>query len=291
MVTSVSAALGEGGDTVEAVLGGLFRACAEAGPADWAGVEQVLSAQPVVEYGKLDALLGALKALAAEAGGAEDPRTVLEDHDLRGYFAPDTRAPAADRPGGTPVAEGSLISRVGEAYYLGPDHQVWQAGSGDAVYYHDGTRNYDTLGHPLQAPDAAPQATGASEDPEAWNGYLAQNGPRWDGTEASWAQFRDWFLYDAVAHHVGTSAQGFIALAERGDKRAVFADYGLTLPAAAPSEAGGVPDLLGRLRDEVIEPVLAHALNTEPRLAALGEDRLRELLAEVTAGHLNRHTG
>jgi hypothetical protein len=218
VVTSISTALGESGDTVEVLFRGLFRAFPDAGSTDWPGVEQVLYTQPAVEYGKVAALLDALRALAAQAGGAEDPRTVFEDHDLRGYFAADIRAPAADQSATTPVAEGSAISRVGDAYYLGQDHQVWQAAMGDTVYYHDGTQNYDTLGRPLDAPGAASPATGEpgqGEDPGAWNGYLARNGPRWDGTEPSWAQFRDWFLYDAAANGVSESAAGFITLAER----------------------------------------------------------------------------
>lgn len=144
VVNSVSTALGENSDTVDAMLRDLFRAFSEAGSYDWAGVQQILSARPVVEDGKAAALLDALKALAGEAGGADDPRIVFDDHDLRGYF----------QPAGTPVAGGSLISRVGDAYYLGHDHQVWQAGSGDSVYYHDGTQNYDSLGRPLKAPRA-----------------------------------------------------------------------------------------------------------------------------------------
>lgn len=293
VVTAVSQALGESSDTVEAVLGALFRAYPDAGPADWLSLEQDLNAQPPVEPGKLAALLGALEALASEAGRAEDPRVVLDDYELRGAFATDTTTPDTDQTAADPVAPGSLIHRVGDAYYLGQDHQVWQAGSGDSVYYHDGTHNYDALGRPLPAPDAAPSTAGPSEDPEAWNRYLAQNGPRWDGAEASWQQFRDWFVYDAAANGVGESAQGFIALAERGDKRSVFTDYGVTLPTAATPGTGDAPAdrLLHRLHHEVMEPALANALNTNPELASLGEDRLRELLAEVTADHLDRRVG
>jgi hypothetical protein len=56
------------------------------------------------------------------------------------------------------------------------------------------------------------------EDHEAWNSFLAQHGPRWDGTEESWQPFRDWFLYYADQSQVGESARGFIAYAESGDK-------------------------------------------------------------------------
>ena len=39
-----------------------------------------------------------------------------------------------------------------------------------------------------------------------------------------------------------------------------------------------------------MEPALAEILRTDPELASLGEERLRELLAEVTAEHLGRST-
>lgn len=82
----------------------------------------------------------------------------------------------------------------------------------------------------------------------------------------------------------------------------MFADYGVTLPIAAtttttatstPSttpETGGTEDLLRRLQGEIMEPALAQILRADPELAALGDDRLRELLAEVTADHLARRT-
>lgn len=288
-VSSVSQALGESDATAEAALRSLFQAYAGTGPADWSSVEQALFARSDVEHGSIATLLGVLKDLAAEMGGADDPRAVVDDPELRGYFA--TTIPASDQAAGTPVAEGSMICRVGDAYYLGDDHEVWQAGSGDTVYYHDGVQNYDALGRPLDAPDAASASTVQSEDPDTWNNYLAQNGPRWDGTEASWQQFRDWFLYDAAEHHVGTSAQGFIALAENGDKRTVFATYGVALPTAETFETGGADDLLHRLRHEVMEPALTQILANHPELAELGEDRLRELLAEVTADHFESRIG
>lgn len=292
VVNTVSAALGESGDQVEAMLAGLLRAYPQAGPADWPSVEQVLSAQPTVAYDKVAPLLDALKELAAEAGAVEDPRVIIDNDEIRGYFAPRAQNAAADQSATTPVTDGSLIHRVGEAYYLGEGHQVWQATSGDSVYYHDGAHSYDALGQSLEAPEGARPAAGESGDLDAWYRYLAENGLRWDGAEASWQQFRDWFLYDAAEHGVGGDAQGFIALAERAaDKRAIFAEYGLTLPTAAPSGANSTEDLVQLLRQEVMEPALAHVLSVDPEVAALGEDRLREILAEVTADQLAGRTG
>jgi len=149
VVSSVCAALGESENAVDALLRDLFRAYAEAGSRDWDGVQQILSTQPLVEYGKAAALLDALKALASEAGGADDPSTVFEDYDLRGYFAARTQDPAAGEPAATPVAPGSLISLVGEDFYLDGDHQVWPDESEGTVLYHDGRRYFDEMGRPL----------------------------------------------------------------------------------------------------------------------------------------------
>jgi hypothetical protein len=295
VVDDVSQALGEGSEATEQLLRGLFRAYLGATPTDWTGVEQVLSAQSIVAYDEIPQLLDALKNVAGQAGDAEDPRKVFDDPELQGHFATAGQGPDTGQAAGAPVTEGSAIYQVGEAFYLGQDHQVqlWPAESEGSVYYHDGTNSYDELGRPLGGSDAASPAAGQpqQEDYQAWNSYLAQNGPRWDGTEESWPQFREWFVYDAGQNQVGESAKGFIALAESGDKREVFTSYGVTLPAvSAASEPGGADYLLQRLHREVMEPALTEVM-ADPELAALGEERLRELLAEVTAEHLHNRIG
>lgn len=234
VLDAASAALGESSSTAEAVLRDLLSAFPEGAPDDWPTVEQAASSHTGVELDKVAALLDALKALASAAGSAEDPRTILDDHEVRGYFASPARNTDAEETVPAPVAGGSSIRRVGEEYYLGEGHQVWQATSGDFVYYYDAERNYDAFGSPLDAPESAGATTGQSDDHDVWNRYLAENGLLWDGTEPSWRQFRDWFLYDAAAHGVGESARGFIALAESAaDKLTVFADYGIALVTGA----------------------------------------------------------
>lgn len=156
MVNNVSAALGESEDSADALLCDLFRAYAEAGSRDWDGMQQILSAQSLVDHGKVAALLDALKALASEAGGADHPGTVFEDHDLLGYFAARSQDPAAGEPVTTPVAEGSLISSVGENFYLDGNHQVWPEVSEGTVRYHDGRQYFDELGRPLVEEPVAP---------------------------------------------------------------------------------------------------------------------------------------
>lgn len=156
MLNNLSEALGEGEDAVDALLRDLFRAYVEAGARDWDDVQRILSVQSFVEYGKIAVLLDSLKALASEAGGADYPGTVFEDYDLRGYFADRTQDPAAGEPTATPVAEGSLISSVGENFYLDGDHQVWPEASGETVRYHDGRQYFDELGRPLDEEPVPP---------------------------------------------------------------------------------------------------------------------------------------
>ncbi len=89
-----------------------------------------------------------------------------------------------------------------------------------------------------------PHADGVREvDEHAWNGFLAECGPLWDGQESSWVQFREWFLYEAGQRAVATAAGEFIGYVEsQGDKAAAFAQYGIAVArggdgAEAPVEA------------------------------------------------------
>ncbi|GAB1513168.1 hypothetical protein [Actinophytocola sp. KF-1] len=90
-------------------------------------------------------------------------------------------------------------------------------------------------------------------DPAAWHRFFAAHGPRWNGTEQAWDQFRTWFLYQADQAGVTAAATGFLTEAENGDKIAVFARHGVTIaaPAAAapaaqaPSAEDGPGDAAG----------------------------------------------
>lgn len=86
--------------------------------------------------------------------------------------------------------------------------------------------------------ESATAETRATEDLDAWNSYLATNGPRWNGSEEAWSQFREWFLYYAAQAGVGESAAGFIAYIDtQQDKIAVFSQYGVQIPAPAEETA------------------------------------------------------
>lgn len=134
------------------------------------------------------------------------------------------------------------------------------------------------------------------EDPEAWNSFLTQNGPAWNGTEEGWQTFRDWFAYHAAELGVGTSAEAFLAYAENAaDMATVFTEYGIAPPAphtdtddtdtgtdtaaseSAVDDDGFAEGDLAALFDSEEEQDLAQ------ELAALSEEELAELIAEVTA--------
>ncbi len=128
----------------------------------------------------------------------------------------------------------------------------------------------------------------ATEDVAAWNGYLTQNGPAWDGAEESWQSFRDWFAYHAAAAGIGCSAEAFLAYAEAGpDKVAIFAEYGIALDAAAGESDATGPD--GPDEDGFGEGDLATLFaesvpgDLAAELAGLSEQELAALAEEVAA--------
>jgi hypothetical protein len=48
-------------------------------------------------------------------------------------------------------------------------------------------------------------------DEAAWQAFLAENGSHWDGTEGSWDQFREWFLYAAAQQGFGTPTTALVS--------------------------------------------------------------------------------
>jgi hypothetical protein len=113
------------------------------------------------------------------------------------------------------------------------------------------TACYDRLvaqHEPVQAGAAPEAADGADprqgETPDHaggnWNAFLAENGPRWNGTDQAWGPFKEWFLYTAAEHGVTQPAESFLAYVDaQQNKASVFAQYGVTIAAApdpSPSE-------------------------------------------------------
>jgi hypothetical protein len=111
-----------------------------------------------------------------------------------------------------------------------------------------GTGRIDIMTHELAAEHAAAldQAAGgagpdASYDQGAWQEFLLTDGPRWDGADASWAGFREWFLYYASAADLGAQATQLLDYMDRqsaGERVTTFAQYGVTILVAADPTSG-----------------------------------------------------
>lgn len=78
--------------------------------------------------------------------------------------------------------------------------------------------------------EAAGEQVAEPYDENAWTAALHELGARWDRTEESWRQFRDWFRYECAARGLGAPAQEFVDYAESRDKAATFAEYGVPSP-------------------------------------------------------------
>lgn len=117
---------------------------------------------------------------------------------------------------------------------------------------------------------------GPAYDEAIWQTYLAENGPTWDGTEQTWAQFTQWFLYYAGERGVtepATALIGYLSSQSAAERITTLAQYGVVIapPAVAAQPAPGVD----------MDTTMADILAENPRLAAIPEERRRELLAEV----------
>jgi len=88
-----------------------------------------------------------------------------------------------------------------------------------------------------QDPTSGQDSASAGYDADSWNAFLAENGPRWNGDDAAWEQFRAWFAYQADQAGLADPAAGFLAYVDgEQDKIAAFAAYGVTI--ASPAGAG-----------------------------------------------------
>lgn len=81
----------------------------------------------------------------------------------------------------------------------------------------------------------------AEYDPEAWNTFLAQNGPHWSGDDTTWEHFRTWFADQAGRQGLADPAAGFLTYVEsQQDKTAAFAAYGVTIATStSPGDGAG----------------------------------------------------
>lgn len=140
----------------------------------------------------------------------------------------------------------------------------------------------DSAAYELAQRHAAPASAGPAYDEQAWQAYLAQNGPAWDGTEQSWTQFSQWFSYYAGERGLtepATALIEYLSAQPAAERIGTFAQYGVTI-----TPAGGTPDA-------GLDSVMADILAENPALAAIPEERRKEILAEVFGGQAATRTG
>ncbi|HET9141797.1 hypothetical protein [Actinophytocola sp.] len=140
------------------------------------------------------------------------------------------------------------------------------------------------VAHADPEPEAAePAGAGepaAADDPaydEAeWQRFLVDNGPRWNGEDATWGQFSEWFGYHAREAGVGQPATDLLAYLDTlsaADRITTLAQYGVVIPTADAEPV--------RLTEEDIEGLLAE----DSEFADISEDRRRELIQQVVGDH------
>ncbi|HEX5116740.1 MAG TPA: hypothetical protein VFW65_16215 [Pseudonocardiaceae bacterium] len=124
---------------------------------------------------------------------------------------------------------------------------------------------------------AAPAETAADEG--GWQRFLAENGPRWAGDEASWDQFHAWFTYQAQEQGFGVPATELakrMAGRNAAERITVFADYGVRI-AGQPVAADQAPV-------ELTEQDLQSIFDQTADFADIPEERRKELIREIAGG-------
>lgn len=100
---------------------------------------------------------------------------------------------------------------------------------------------YQRLTVPTTSQQDDQTATSTGYDEGAWQSFLGQNGPYWNGDDTAWDQFRTWFVYQADQQQLTDPANGFISYVEsQQDKASAFAQYGIQITTSTmnPSDAG-----------------------------------------------------
>jgi hypothetical protein len=148
-----------------------------------------------------------------------------------------------------------------------------------------------------EGPEGA-AAMAPAYDEQAWQAYLAENGPQWDGTEATWGQFEQWFAYYAAERGLSVPAAGllgYLTAQSAPDRITTLAQYGVTITvagepaahqrAAEPVTAGEKPAAPAEtgLTDADISAVMDELLAENPDFASIPADRRREITAEAAS--------
>jgi hypothetical protein len=95
---------------------------------------------------------------------------------------------------------------------------------------------------PEAAGEAQPSQPQEGYDEQAWHDFLAGHLPAWNGSAQTWAQFTEWFQYQADQQGLGSPADSLVAYLDglSGVERiAAFGQYGVTIPTSAQVSAPG----------------------------------------------------
>lgn len=134
-------------------------------------------------------------------------------------------------------------------------------------------------------PGSETEAPAGGYDEAAWQQYLAQNGTQWNGTDAGWPQFMEWFRYYADQNGLSEPASGLLNLLNgqsAPERIATFAQYGVTI--AAPQQQAAEP--AAQAGGSLIMPTAADihvSLSEEPEYVVLPQEKQAEVVAQVRA--------
>lgn len=128
-------------------------------------------------------------------------------------------------------------------------------------------------------------------DEQAWQSFLTQHGPSWNGQAESWNQFTTWFLYNAEQAKVKTPATGLIDYLtgqSPAERIPTFAQYGVTIPQAAnQSTTQSAPTAAPATGSD--DDIMAEILAANPDLADIPEERRRAIMTEIFGETQHRH--
>jgi hypothetical protein len=142
-----------------------------------------------------------------------------------------------------------------------------------------------------EAGQGASQASASSApgyDEQAWQNYLNTNATQWNGTEETWNQFTQWFLYYAEEHSVTTPATQLIDYLNplpASQRITELARYGVTItppqaPAAPQTGQPGEPNASAAANQNAAS-VMDELLAANPEFAAIPEERRIEIMNEA----------
>lgn len=124
----------------------------------------------------------------------------------------------------------------------------------------------------------------APYDPDAFYAFVRDKGGVWDGTAATWGQFREYFVYYAAESGVQQPATALLDSLEAygpAERVAVLAQYGVVIGGPASGAVSQQSQEEEEFGDEDIDEMMAELLRDNPEFASLPEERRREIIVEA----------